>query len=564
MKKKLTAILAMLFALLFLCGSALPNGWFREDGTDEILRFDDMPYERPDPAVFRTYEERVNQTLQNGGGYRRLVALLDEVFNRYFSASTMSTIADIQSCRNLSDAHWSAEYAACLSALTEIETIMEDIYLTCGASPFGERLEREYFGPGFMAEYGENAEEKLSDAYVALLERENELLVEYRNIIADPTVMVNGSEVPVSDILYDVWDDRDYDNLLNAYYEKYNPILGDLYLRLMAVRKEQARELGYKDYAEMMFDIGFDRDYSVEEGQAFLDSVKKWLLPVYKRCMNEERYAELMEGYVSEEQLFGVLETTAHGLGGEVLQAYEFMRRNELADLRTDDNKADMSFTTYLSEYEAPFLFVNPYEDRSDIITVTHEFGHYAEEYISYCAYSSMDLAEVFSQAMQFLSLRPLTVALGEQSVAALRQLNLYDVLDTFLWETLYAEFEFRAFRLENPSTADLNALMWSLFREYGLDEYYGEGDVIDWVDISHFFEQPFYVISYPVSACCALEIYERDMQADGAGLDSYLRLADTEEIGIVAAAAEAGLQNPITDQRVQAVASFLASQLAA
>ena len=83
-------------------------------------------------------------------------------------------------------------------------------------------------------------------------------------------------------------------------------------------------------------------------------------------------------------------------------------------------------------------------------------------------------------------------------------------------------------------------------------------------MDISHFFEQPFYVISYPVSACCALEIYERDMQADAAGLSSYLRLADTEEIGIVAAAAEAGLQNPITDQRVQAVASFLASQLAA
>ena len=564
MKKRLTAILAMLFALLFLCGSALPNGWFREDGSDEILRFDDMPYERPDPAVFRAIGERVSQTLNNGGGYRRLVAQLDELFNRYFSASTMSTIADIQSCRNLSDEYWAAEYAACLSALTEIENIVEDIYLSCGASPYGNRLEREYFGPGFMAEYGENAEEKLSEAYVALLEQENNLLVEYRDTVVQPTVRVNGNEVPVSDILYDVWGKRDYNNLLNAYYEKYNPILGDLYLRLMAVRKEQARELGYKSYAEMMFDIGFDRDFSVEEGQAFIDSVKKWLLPVHKRCMNEDRYAELMEGYISEQQLFGALETVARGLGGEIQQAYEFMRRNELADLRKDDNKASMSFTTYLAEYDAPFLFVNPYEDRSDIITVTHEFGHYAEEYISNCAYRSMDLAEVFSQAMQFLSLRPLMSALGEQGVAALRLLNLYDVLDTFLWEALYAEFELRAYQLENPSVADLNALMWSLYKEYGLDEVYDEGSVIDWVDITHLFEQPFYVISYPVSACCALEIYERDMQTGGAGLESYLRLADTEEIGIVAAAAEAGLQNPITDQRVQAVANFLDSQLSA
>ena len=116
---------------------------------------------------------------------------------------------------------------------------------------------------------------------------------------------------------------------------------------------------------------------------------------------------------------------------------------------------------------------MKPIELRHRILeTVSKNGGHLASSLGA--VEIAMALAEVFSQAMQFLSLRPLTAALGEQSVAALRQLNLYDVLDTFLWETLYAEFEFRAFRLENPSTADLNALMWSLFREYGLDEYYG------------------------------------------------------------------------------------------
>lgn len=564
MKKRLTAILAMLFALLFLCGSALPNGWFREDGTDEILRFDDMPYVRPDASAFRAQAERVMQALQNGGGYRRVLAMLDELFALYFSADTMSAIADIQSCRDVTDAYWAGEYAACLSALTEIGDVLEDVYLACASSPYKDRLEREYFGPDFTAEYGEDAEEKMSEGYVRLLEQENELLVEYRDILSQPTVMVNGNEVPVSDILYDVWGNRDYNNLLNAYYKKYNPILGDVFIRLMQVRKAQARELGYDSYAEMMYDIGFDRDYSVEEGQAFIESVKSRLLPVYRQRMNQDRYADLMEGIILEEQLYGTLEIVADSLGGEVQKAYEFMRRNELSDLSMSDVKANMSYTTYLSDYEAPFLFVNPYGDRTDIITVTHEFGHYAEEYISNCAYRSMDVSEVFSQAMQFLSLRPMTAMLGGEGGSTLRLLNLYDILDTFLWETLYAEFELRAYQMENPSVEALNDLMWTLYKEYGLDGIYDRESVIDWVDITHLFEQPFYVISYPVSACCALEIYERDMQTGGAGLESYLRLAETEEIGIVAATAAAGLQNPVTDERVQAVASFLDSQLAA
>ena len=402
----------------------------------------------------------------------------------------------------------------------------------------------------------------LSDNYVNLIDQENELLLAYRELVASPTINVRGTEVPLSDALYDVWGARDYNNLLNAYYEKYNPLLGDLYLRLMEVRKAQAKELGYGSFAEMMFDIGFDRDFDVAESRAFIDSVKRYLLPVYQNRMDEDRQSELMEGYVSEDQLYGVLETVAHGLGGEVAQAYDFMRRNELSDLAMSDLKANMSYQTYLDDYDAPFLFVNPYGDRTDVITVTHEFGHYAEAYMSYGAYRSMDLAEVYSQSMQFLALEQLRGVLGEYGTADLRLLNLYDILDTLVWQSAYAEFEDRAFAMEDPSVEKLNALMDEIGRAYGLSEG-DDGFGLTWVDITHLFEQPFYVISYPVSGICALEIYEHEL-ADGSGLKDYLRLVDSEEIGIIGAAEEAGLQNPLTDARVQDIAAFLDRQFAA
>ena len=60
------------------------------------------------------------------------------------------------------------------------------------------------------------------------------------------------------------------------------------------------------------------------------------------------------------------------------------------------------------------------------------------------------------------------------------------------------------------------------------------------------------------------MEIYERELEETGAGFDSYLRLVDAEKIGIVGAAEEAGLQNPITDERVRETAVFLEKQFAA
>ena len=561
MKKKLTAILAVLLATVLLCGNASPVGLTEYEETE--VRFEDMAYERPDPAAFQALADQMVQMLEESAGYRRIIEKLDILFAQYIYAGTMLTLADIHSCQDLTDEYWAEEYGACLSALTEINQTMEDVYLACGASPYAERLEREFFGEGFMAEYGEDAESMLSEEYVRLMEQENELIAEYRELVAAPVIFWRGEEQQLFDAFYAAETEEDLNAIYRAYYDKYNPLLGDLYLRMMEVRKAQAKELGYDSYADMMFDIGFDRDFTIADGHAFIESVKTHLLPVYARWMDFERQSELVESYVEEEELYHVLEAVAHGLGGEVAQAHDFMLRNGLCDLAMSDTKADMSYQTYLDWYDAPFLFANPYGDMDDIITVTHEFGHFAEAYISYGAYRSMDLAEVFSQTMQFLALGKLGDVLGPDGVEDLRLLNLYSTLDTLVWQSAYAEFEERAFAMEGPTVEKLNALMDEIGNEYGLNEN-GDPDFgRSWTDITHFFEQPFYVISYPVSACCALEIYEREL-ADGSGLDEYLRLVDSEEIGLVGAAEAAGLQNPVTDARVQDVAVFLEKQFAA
>ena len=258
-----------------------------------------------------------------------------------------------------------------------------------------------------------------------------------------------------------------------------------------------------------------------------------------------------------------MLETAAVGLGEDTEEAYRFMLKYGLSDLRRSADKPDMSFQVYLSDYEAPFLFASPQGGMDDILTVTHEFGHYVESYQSYDQYRSIDLSECFSQAMQYLALGPLRESYTDEVVDTLRLMNLIDSLDTYVQQASFAEFEKRVYSVEEPTLDELNALSLQLAKDYGYydgvsEEYYA----MSWIDMPHFFEQPFYVISYPASAGVALEIYESELEEPGAGMAKYLALLDTEDPGLIGAVREAGLKNPLSAARVREIADFLKTQL--
>ena len=573
MKKKGTVLIALLLAVSILtgCGAAETalGSLFESSREDyaarELCRFADMPYERPDTAAFTEKADAVLAALEEGAGYRKVTGMLDELYALYDSADTMFTIADIRNCQDMTDEYYAAEYAACRNATMSINRDMERVYLACGSSKHASRLARDYFWDGFLDEYGPDAEETLTEDYMVLANREGDLIARYRALVSNPTVEQHGEELPLHEALDTARDEQEYYALYSAYYERYNRLLGELYLELVQVRKEEAELLGFDSYADMAYAFSYDRDFTVEEGRAFAESVKDHLVPLYLKAGDSELQARLLERYVPEEELYDTLEAVAYGLGGEVREAYDFMRKYELCDIAMSDVKPDMSFETYLCDYAAPFLFASPYGDLSDLVTVTHEFGHYVDSYVSFNAYRSMDLAEVFSQAMQFLSLGELRDVLGKRGVDNLRRLNLLEALDTYVQQVSFMEFEDRVFALEDPTVEDLNALSLQLAKDYGYydgvsEDYYA----LSWIDIPHFFEQAFYVISYPVSLGAALEIYERELNEPGAGLDAFMKLIDCEQTGIVGAVEEAGLQNPLTDARVQEIASFLESQLAA
>ena len=86
----------------------------------------------------------------------------------------------------------------------------------------------------------------------------------------------------------------------------------------------------------------------------------------------------------------------------------------------------------------------------------------------------------------------------------------------------------------------------------------------MSWSDITHFFESPFYVISYVVSADAAEQIYALELENAGAGLGKYLEMLPREHETLLDTLAAVGMESPFAPDRLDAVEKQLRAELTA
>ena len=150
--------------------------------------------------------------------------------------------------------------------------------------------------------------------------------------------------------------------------------------------------------------------------------------------------------------------------------------------------------------------------------------------------------------------------SVNDDELYSLLLMKLLDVYNSYV-QAGYAEFEHRVFS-ENPDklTADkINSIWLDICDDYGMTEegfeYLYE---MMWIDIPHFFEYPFYVISYTVSNEVALQIFELEAMEDGDGLEMYGNMLLCDSDKLLDLIEESGLESPFSEERVKESAEFL------
>ena len=557
MKRQL-AWLSLLLCALLLTGcvsfdsarTADPEPAEAVETRAEACDFDDMAYERPDIESFTRCVEQAKEAILAGA--EDAVSLEDACWDEFNHFSTMYSLANIRACQDTSDEYYAAEFAWCSDSYAIVLQLLEELDYAWEDAPVTDQTEPDYdLGDYDLGDYDLEgrvwAGPIYNDESVELMRRESALVSEYRRLTGEAMIELDGGS-----------------GSLDAYYRKYNPQLAQLYISLVQTRQELAAIMGYDSYEQMQYSYYFERDYSPQQAEAYIEDIRTYILPLYLQALEADCYSDYdaNSDYFPEARLMRAMGEITWNMGGELEEAYGFMARYRLYDIERRLNKSDSSFQSYVQDYDAPFLFLSTYEVLDDLLTFAHEFGHYVDSYVNLNAGESTDLAECYSQSMEYLMLCYLEEAVSERDAESLRQTKLMDTLDMYITQAYYAQFEHRVYAMDSSelSVESLNALSLELAEQWGGAYAYSD---MSWIDVNHFFEQPFYVISYPVSNDVAMQIYAMELDSPGAGLAKFKELLHRESFAMIETVEAAGLTSPLAPGRVEKTGELLRELLA-
>ena len=537
-KRRLRITALLLAAVMLLSGCSL-DGYLAEL-RDMVSYYDMVPYEnmeysRPSMSQLQKQLEESCDTIMQAKKLAEAEQAIYAFYDAYDRFYTDYNLADLHYCKDLTDIYWEKEYNFCAENAPAADAALEELYCAIADSPHREAFEGEdYFGAGYFDAY-EGEESHWDEAFLALLEQEAQLQSEY-------------------------YDQSDQAMNAEYYSEEYFRVYGiqmeELFVELVKLRQEIAAYAGYSSYPEFAYDYYYYRDYTPSQAENYLLQVGEVLYDIYYHVNLSDPWSDSY-AYCSEAQTFAYVKEAAEAMGGIPKDAFTLLEEAGLCDISYGENKYNSSFEVYLWSYYAPFIFMNPYLDQTDKLTFAHEFGHFANDYACNGSYAGTDIAEVHSQAFEYLSLCYC------QDTQALTAYKMADSLCTYMEQAAYALFEQQVYGLvgEELTVENVEKLYRNIGTEFGLDSW--GWDSRDYVTVTHFYTNPMYVVSYVVSNDLAMQIYQLELGEKGAGLSLYDQCLYSQDSYIMTFAEDYGLESPFAEGRLEAVLEIFQRELA-
>lgn len=534
MRRKRAWICLILVLSLVLTGCQLDFAGYFENlkslaGYYGETDFSDMVYTRPDMDACQAALEESCEVFSNTANLNDVLNAINSYYDVYDDYYTNFDLAYIHYCQDVTDAYWQAEYSFFLDSYAQIDAGLEALYRALGASSWRDILEGDnYFGEGFFLAY--DGESVWDETFMQMLSRESELINEYNSVFEQSLAAEYYSE---------------------EYFTLYGAQMAEIFVELVAQRQAIAAYAGYGSYPEFAYDFYYYRDYTPQEAQAYLSAIPEEMYELYCQ-VNQSDVWEIYNTYCAESSVFAYGRETAQAMGGEVWNAFQHLEENGVYDISYGANKYTTSFELYLYTYYTPYLFTCPTGDPSDKLTFVHEFGHFAADYVCYGSYAGTDVAEIHSQAMEYLSL------LYGPADEALVELKMADCLMLYVEQAALALFEQQVYGLtgDELTVENVQALYESIGLRFGFDSW--DWDCRDYVTVSHFYSNPMYIVSYVTSNDVALQIYQLEKEETGAGLALYEQALLSQESYLIYFAESSGLVSPFAEGRIHEVSQSL------
>ena len=532
MKKRILSITAVCLVLSMLTGCSGVIEYFKKLGQFfgiGTITFSDMQYTRPDMDQFQKVLDNTCAEAATQTNFDKLQNSVLEFYSVYESFYTNYFLATIYYSKDLTNTYWETENNFCSDNSAQVDAGLDRLYRVLAKSPLRDQLEGDdYFGAGFFDNY--EGESVYDETFRALLAQETTLVNQY--------YLISGQSA--STAYYS-----------NEYFEIYGTQMAEVFRDLVQVRQEMATHAGYSSYPEFAYDFYHTRDYTVAQAEEYMQQIQQQLVPLYKQ-LNHNGFWDMQLKTASEDQTYSYVQQMAQNMGGIIADAFQVMTESQLYDISYGANKFNASFVVYLYSYGLPYVFVNPALSEYDKLTFSHEFGHFCNHYASYGSGAGVDVSEVFSQGMEYLSL------CYTNDTGNLKKLRMGTCLSTYVEQAAYASFEQQVYNLKGDALTveNIQALYQQVGTDFGLTSW--NWDSRDYVCITHFFTSPMYVISYVVSNDAALQLYQMEQTQAGSGLACYTANLASREAYFLEFLESAGLESPFASGRLESVRKTL------
>ena len=529
------------------------------------VNFTELSYARPDVATLIEAFGEVTEAITLGElefeAQLELIVSLEQGYSDYL---TMHTLAEIYNSRNTADEFWQNEYNYVSTNYSSFAQAVEDMFVAAAQSEHKTRFEEEYFGSS-LDEYVDGG--TYTDLLVELLAKETELENEYSSMSPETVVITTSDGVSgtVTELLENVPANRYV--AMQAYYselyeQEYYRLAKDIYVELVKTRILIAEEMGYDSYIDVAYE-NMGHDYTSEKMLAFLADIRD-IIDVFNTLYNELFKYTCYETPLAESNYVDVINNLYDlylETDEDIAEVYAYMLQHGLYDIALgSDTRLDASYSTYIESNNSPFIFMSASGSYGDYATLSHEFGHFVDFYVNYGDSSSLDLSEVYSQALEYLTMLRLEEKMsGEAESHKSYVYLLHSEIDTIysilMYQGFLASYEHLVYSLDynEVTEAKLESLI-SEAQEYTWGYSY-EGTAYEWswdaVLILHTVEYPLYVQSYCTSLVAAIEIMLLEAEEDGAGVEAFKLLVSregVEELSFEDQLFRAGIESPFRE----------------
>ena len=503
------------------------------------MKFSEMPYKRPDPEVIKKSFGKYTEQLKNAKTYEEAKAAFLAYEEWYKIDSTTSTLAYVRQSIDTRDEFYNEEKDFWDEVGPELEEYEQ---------AWNEALVESPFRKDFEAEYGElmfvkaDMEKKtFSPEIVEDMQKENELVSEYDDLIASAQIPFEGGVYTISQ-LDPFEEDLDDDRRLAAWkaeggwYKENQPRLNGIYDELVKLRDAMGRKLGYDGYTQLGYYRMGRNCYTKEDVEKFRAAVQKYLVPLADSIMREKAkrlgktyplsFADNALNFRSgnpkpvgtPEDILEQGKRFYDALSPETGEFFRTMLDEGLMDVLSTEGKQAGGYCTSLEQYERPFIFANFNGTQGDVEVVTHEAGHAFAYWMNRrripaeYADPSMEACEVHSMSMEFFGWRNAEGFFGPDAKKFLYS-HLAGAITFIPYGTMVDHFQHIVY--ERPEmTPDQRHGEWKRLlgiyqpwlRLDGDIPFYGEGE--GWQRQIHIYQVPFYYIDYCLAQTVALEFW--------------------------------------------------------